>query len=71
MKENNSCPMCREKIDINWDDSFVNDLLRVQRRIHPAFAILAFNSLNDEFSWGIDDDHHLEQKLAVMALGFK
>ena len=52
----NTCPMCREKIDpdmpdINGED-LQNELLNIQIELHPAFALLVFQTINEELTWG-------------------
>ena len=50
------CPMCREKINVdipeNDDEAFQNELLNIQIELHPAFALLVFQTINEELTWG-------------------
>ena len=52
----NTCPMCREKIDPNMPDingeDLQNELLNIQIELHPAFALLVFQTINEELTWG-------------------
>ena len=52
----NACPMCREKIDPNMPDingeDLQNELLNIQIELHPAFALLVFQTINEELTWG-------------------
>ena len=57
MLKHKNCPMCREHIEIDLpsenEDDFPNEVIRIQRELHPAFAILAFDIINDELTWAI------------------
>ena len=49
--------MCREKIDVdipenNEEDDLQNELLNIQIELHPAFALLVFQTINEELTWG-------------------
>lgn len=49
--------MCREKIDAdipenNEEDDLRNELLNIQIELHPAFALLVFQTINEELTWG-------------------
>ena len=49
--------MCREKIDVdipdnNEEDDLQNELLNIQIELHPAFALLVFQAINEELTWG-------------------
>ena len=50
------CPMCREKINVdipeNDDEDLQNELLNIQIELHPAFALLVFQTINEELTWG-------------------
>jgi hypothetical protein len=57
MRKKNICPMCREKIDAdipenNEEDDLRNELLNIQIELHPAFALLVFQTINEELTWG-------------------
>ena len=57
MRKKNVCPMCREKIDVdipenNEEDDLQNELLNIQIELHPAFALLVFQTINEELTWG-------------------
>ena len=57
MRKKNICPMCREKIDVdipenNEEDDLQNELLNIQIELHPAFALLVFQTINEELTWG-------------------
>ena len=56
MQRKNICPMCREKIDVNIpdidDEDLQNELLNIQIELHPAFALLVFQTINEELTWG-------------------
>ena len=57
MRKKNICPMCREKIDVdipenNEEDDLRNELLNIQIELHPAFALLVFQTINEELTWG-------------------
>ena len=57
LRKKSICPMCREKIDIdipenNEEDDLQNELLNIQIELHPAFALLAFQTINEELTWG-------------------
>ena len=58
MRKKNVCPMCREKIDVdipenNEEDDLQNELLNIQIELHPAFALLVFQTINEELTWGV------------------
>ena len=56
MQKKNICPMCREKIDVDIpeidDEDLQNELLNIQIELHPAFALLVFQTINEELTWG-------------------
>ena len=57
LRKKNICPMCREKIEIdipenNEEDDLQNELLNIQIELHPAFALLVFQTINEELTWG-------------------
>ena len=57
LRKKNICPMCREKIDVdipenNEEDDLQNELLNIQIELHPAFALLVFQTINEELTWG-------------------
>ena len=56
LHEKNICPMCREKIDVDIpdmdDEDLQNELLNIQIDLHPAFALLVFQTINEELTWG-------------------
>ena len=56
LQKKNICPMCREKINVdlpeNDDEDLQNELLNIQIELHPAFALLAFQTINEELTWG-------------------
>lgn len=57
LKKKGICPMCREKINVdipemNEEDDIQNELLNIQIELHPAFALLVFNTINQELTWG-------------------
>ena len=56
VKKKNICPMCREKIDVDIpdidDEDLQNELLNIQIQLHPAFALLVFQTINEELTWG-------------------
>ena len=57
LRKKNICPMCREKIDVdipenNEEDDLQNELLNIQIELHPAFALLMFQTINEELTWG-------------------
>ena len=57
MRKKNVCPMCREKIDVdipenNEEEDLQNELLNIQIELHPAFALLVFQTINEELTWG-------------------
>ena len=75
MLKHKNCPMCRERIDIdlpseNGDEELQNDIIRIQTELHPAFAILAFDIINDELTWAIAGNAPLFGALAQGALDF-
>ena len=56
LRKKNICPMCREKIDVDIpdidDEDLQNELLNIQIELHPAFALLVFQTINEELTWG-------------------
>ena len=57
LRKKSVCPMCREKIDVdipenNEEDDLQNELLNIQIELHPAFALLVFQTINEELTWG-------------------
>ena len=56
IRKKNICPMCREKIDVDIpdidDEDLQNELLNIQIELHPAFALLVFQTINEELTWG-------------------
>ena len=56
LQKKNICPMCRERIDIdipeNEDEDLQNELLNIQIDLHPIFALLVFQTINEELTWG-------------------
>ena len=56
LHKKNICPMCREKIDVDIpdmdDEDLQNELLNIQIDLHPAFALLVFQTINEELTWG-------------------
>ena len=56
LQKKNICPMCREKINVDIpsdnDDDIVDELLNIQIELHPVFALLVFQTINDELTWG-------------------
>ena len=56
LHKKNICPMCREKIDVDIpdidDEDLQNELLNIQIELHPAFALLVFQTINEELTWG-------------------
>ena len=56
LQKKNICPMCREKINVdlpeNEDEDLQNELLNIQIELHPAFALLVFQTINEELTWG-------------------
>ena len=57
LRKKSICPMCREKIDVdipenNEEDDLQNELLNIQIELHPAFALLVFQTINEELTWG-------------------
>jgi len=57
LRKKNICPMCREKINVdipenNEEDDLQNELLNIQIELHPAFALLMFQTINEELTWG-------------------
>ena len=57
LRKKNICPMCREKINVdipetNEEDDLQNELLNIQIELHPAFALLVFQTINEELTWG-------------------
>ena len=55
LQKKNICPMCREKINVdlpeNEDEDLQNELLNIQIELHPAFALLVFQTINEELTW--------------------
>ena len=49
--------MYREKIDVDIpdidDEDLQNELLNIQKELHPAFALLVFQTINEELNWGL------------------
>ena len=55
LQRKNICPMCREKINVDLpddNDDLQNELLNIQIELHPAFALLVFQTINEELTWG-------------------
>ena len=56
LQKKNVCPMCREKIYVDIpegnDDDLVDELLNIQIELHPVFALLVFQTVNEELTWG-------------------
>ena len=56
LHKKNICPMCRERIDVDIpdidDEDLQNELLNIQIELHPAFALLVFQTINEELTWG-------------------
>ena len=57
LRKKSICPMCREKINVdipenNEEDDLQNELLNIQIELHPAFALLVFQTINEELTWG-------------------
>ena len=57
LRKKSICPMCREKMDVSIsdkseDDDLQNELLNIQIELHPAFALLVFQTINEELTWG-------------------
>jgi hypothetical protein len=57
LRRKSVCPMCREKINIdipenNEEEDLQNELLNIQIELHPAFALLVFQTINEELTWG-------------------
>ena len=57
LRKKNICPMCREKLNVdipetNEEDDLQNELLNIQIELHPAFALLVFQTINEELTWG-------------------
>jgi hypothetical protein len=57
LKKKSICPMCREKINVdipenNEEEDLQNELLNIQIELHPAFALLVFQTINEELTWG-------------------
>ena len=57
LKKKSICPMCREKMDVSISDQgeeedLQNELLNIQIELHPAFALLVFQTINEELTWG-------------------
>ena len=57
LRKKNICPMCREKIEVDIpenteEDDLQNELLNIQIELHPAFALLVFQTINEELTWG-------------------
>ena len=58
IKKQQTCPICREKINVdlpenNDDSDLQSELINIQTDLHPAFALLIFESINQELTWGI------------------
>ncbi|MCQ2818117.1 MAG: TPM domain-containing protein [archaeon] len=54
LKRKESCPLCREKFDIDEPQkgqNFGERILNIQRTIHPTFSNYNFSFFNDDFSW--------------------
>ena len=56
IQKKKACPMCREKINVDIpevgaEEDLVNELLSIQIELHPAFALLAFQTINEELTW--------------------
>ena len=57
LRKKSICPMCREKMDVSISDNgdeedLQNELLNIQIELHPAFALLVFQTINEELTWG-------------------
>ena len=57
LKKKSICPMCREKMDVSIsnqgeEEDLQNELLNIQIELHPAFALLVFQTINEELTWG-------------------
>ena len=57
LRKKSICPMCREKMEVSIsdkseDDDLQNELLNIQIELHPAFALLVFQTINEELTWG-------------------
>ena len=57
LQKKSICPMCREKMDVSIsdngeEDDLQNELLNIQIELHPAFALLVFQTINEELTWG-------------------
>ena len=56
LQKKNICPMCREKMNVdlpeNDEEDLQNELLNIQIELHPAFALLVFQTINEELTWG-------------------
>jgi hypothetical protein len=57
LRKKSICPMCREKINVDIpenieEDDLQNELLNIQIELHPAFALLVFQTINEELTWG-------------------
>ena len=57
LRKKSICPMCREKMDVSISDKgeeedLQNELLNIQIELHPAFALLFFQTINEELTWG-------------------
>ena len=57
LKKKSICPMCREKMDVSISDhgeeeDLQSELLNIQIELHPAFALLVFQTINEELTWG-------------------
>ena len=58
LKKKSICPLCKEKINVdipenNEEDDLQNELLNIQSELHPAFALLVFQTINNELTWGV------------------
>ena len=57
LRKKSICPMCREKMDVSIsengdEEDLQNELLNIQIELHPAFALLVFQTINEELTWG-------------------
>ena len=56
LQKKNICTMCREKMNVdlpeNDEEDLQNELLNIQIELHPAFALLVFQTINEELTWG-------------------
>jgi uncharacterized membrane protein YgcG len=53
MTKQNKCPICREKIDKEEDNTkpLAEDLITVHTSYHPSFSSLRFDYTNDSLAW--------------------